>query len=100
MAIKFSSKADCLLAVILMALVGCSSYTTTEYTMMEDAGGDVAAVSKETTVCTEPRPQVCTMDYRPVCGTTKSGEKKTYSNGCGACSEPLVLSFLPGECLE
>ena len=95
MAKKYSVGTDCLLAVVLMASVGCSTYTTTE-----DAGGDVAAVSKETTVCTEPRPQVCTMDYRPVCGTTKSGEKKTYSNGCGACSEPLVLSFLPGECLE
>lgn len=93
MAINFSIKVACLLAMTLMMIGGCSSYTT-----VEDNGGEMAADTEQPTACTEPRPQMCTMDYRPVCGTTKSGEKKTYSNGCGACSVPSVLSYLPGEC--
>jgi hypothetical protein len=49
-------------------------------------------------VCTDPRPQVCTMDYRPVCGRRVSGERKTFSNGCTACSHPEVESYTEGKC--
>ena len=59
--------------------------------------------------CTDPRPQICTMDYRPVCATQDSGvrcvttpcqstEVKTYSNACSACANPAVKSYIPGEC--
>ncbi|MCP4767606.1 MAG: hypothetical protein GY875_15195 [Gammaproteobacteria bacterium] len=50
------------------------------------------------TVCEEPRPQVCTMDYRPVCGTLADGSVKTYANGCGACGDAKVNSWVEGEC--
>lgn len=50
------------------------------------------------TVCTDPRPQVCTMDYRPVCGERKDGSRKTYSNGCTACSDHEVIGYVEGEC--
>jgi hypothetical protein len=49
-------------------------------------------------VCEEPRPQVCTMDYRPVCGNLSDGGVKTYSNGCGACGDAKVISWVEGEC--
>jgi len=50
------------------------------------------------TICTDPRPQVCTMDYRPVCGERKDGSRKTYSNGCTACSDHEVIGYIEGEC--
>jgi hypothetical protein len=59
--------------------------------------------------CTEPRSQVCTRDYRPVCATRDTGircitapcpssEQRTYSNGCEACSDPKVLQHVEGAC--
>jgi hypothetical protein len=60
----------------------------------EDSSQNVGAV----TACEDPRPQVCTMDYRPVCGNLADGSVKTYSNGCGACSDANVSSWIEGEC--
>ncbi len=48
--------------------------------------------------CPEPRPEMCTMDYNPVCGNLSDGTFKTYSNGCNACSDPKVASYSQGEC--
>ena len=53
---------------------------------------------KVATQCEDPRPEVCTMDYRPVCGNLAGGGVKTYSNGCGACSDANVTSWVEGEC--
>lgn len=50
------------------------------------------------TVCQEPRPEICTMDYRPVCAKLKSGGYKTYANGCNACSDPNVISYVNKAC--
>lgn len=50
------------------------------------------------TVCTDPRLQVCTMDYRPVCGQLEDGSFKTYSNGCTACSVQAVIGYVEGAC--
>ena len=36
-------------------------------------------------VCIDPRPQICTMDYTPVCAMRDGGETATYANACGAC---------------
>lgn len=54
----------------------------------------------DATICQDPRPQVCTMDYRPVCGTQKDGSVKTYSNGCGACADIEVISWVENACPE
>jgi len=50
------------------------------------------------TQCVNPRPQVCTHDYRPVCGESEDGTTKTYGNACGACSHQTVIGHRPGEC--
>ena len=48
--------------------------------------------------CTEPRPQVCIQDYRPVCAVRQDGSLKTYSNGCSACSDTAVSGYREGTC--
>jgi Kazal-type serine protease inhibitor domain len=55
------------------------------------------SVNKQT-VCIDPRPQVCSMDYRPVCAQLEDTSFKTYSNGCTACSDPRVKSYEEGAC--
>lgn len=48
--------------------------------------------------CTEPRPQACTMEYRPVCAELVDGSRETYSNGCGACADGMVAGWREGAC--
>ncbi len=48
--------------------------------------------------CTDPRPEMCTRDYRPVCGLRDDGELVTGSNGCTACSDPRIRGHRPGAC--
>ena len=50
------------------------------------------------TACTEPRPEICTMQYDPVCARMKDGRRETYANDCSACSDQLVMGYTPGEC--
>jgi hypothetical protein len=59
-----------------------------------------APVSSQTLLvaCEEPRPQLCTMQYDPVCGLTASNQYKTYSNACSACSDASVSGHNPGAC--
>lgn len=52
------------------------------------------------TVCEDPRPQACTMDYTPVCATLQAGSIKTYSNGCSACADANVNSWVADACPE
>ena len=61
---------------------------------------DKAAEEPPVTACAEPRSQVCTMEYIPVCGHLYSGERKTYPNACSACSDPEVAGRDPGPCEE
>lgn len=49
-------------------------------------------------VCPAQRPQVCTREYRPVCGTRRDGTRQTYGNGCSACADANVVSHIPGPC--
>ena len=74
---------------LLLGLVGCASVPSGET-------GNAGAAN----VCEDPRPQVCTADYRPVCGTQSDARVKTYSNGCSACGDASILSWVEGECPE
>lgn len=49
-------------------------------------------------VCTGQRPQICTRDYRPVCGTDVRGASRTYGNSCEACANKQVVSHRTGAC--
>ena len=56
----------------------------------------------EAALCAEPRPEICTMIYDPVCGihadTTRPDA--TYASGCSACADPAVAGYRPGACPE
>jgi tetratricopeptide (TPR) repeat protein len=49
-------------------------------------------------VCADPRPQICTREYRPACGQRRDGGRKTYGNACSACSDPEVMTQAAGAC--
>jgi hypothetical protein len=51
-----------------------------------------------TQTCPDVRSQICTMDYRPVCGIGAGKLKKTSSNQCQACADKTVTSYSEGEC--
>ncbi len=73
---------------------------------------DSAPVATPASVaCSNPRSDVCAMDYRPVCATRDTGircikapcpssEQKTFSNACSACSDPKVSDYREGACSE
>ncbi len=48
--------------------------------------------------CADPRPQMCTRDYRPACGLRKDGGRRTYGNACSACADPDVTTQSAGAC--
>jgi len=49
-------------------------------------------------MCTEPRPEICTMQYDPVCGIHTDNTTKTYASDCTACSNKDVTGYTKGEC--
>lgn len=76
-----------LLGLMLLAghaVTGCSTATSSD--------------DPSFTKCEEPRPQVCTQEYRPVCAELQNGETKTYATGCTACSDVNVVGYRPEEC--
>ncbi len=78
---------------ILAGLVGIMGCATSPASAPADtASGDPI------TACEAPRPEACAMHYDPVCGVLKSGVKRTYSNGCVACSDHEVTGYRAGAC--
>jgi hypothetical protein len=49
-------------------------------------------------ICEEPRPQICTNEYDPVCATLQDDDVKTYATGCTSCSDPKVQGYKKGAC--
>lgn len=48
--------------------------------------------------CTDPRPQICTREYDPVCARRSDGSWHTLSTGCTACSDEEVEGFRREAC--
>ena len=56
-------------------------------------------INSDHAICEDPRPEVCTMDYNPVCGLRSDGTViKTFGNACTACSEKETMGYKSGEC--
>ena len=94
-----------LIAIVVAAPclgLGCQSAESTP---------SIAEAPRVTIECVDPRPELCTQDYRPVCGLRDTGircvttpcdsaEWKTYSNACTACSDPKMERYRSGACDE
>jgi hypothetical protein len=50
--------------------------------------------------CPNERPEVCTMEYAPVCAFLEKDQRKEYSNYCNACSDVQVKSYIAGPCQQ
>ena len=65
---------------------------------MAGCQGKVTRETEGPVTCEEPRPEVCTRDYRPVCAEVADGSVRTYPNGCDACADEAVQAYRPGAC--
>jgi hypothetical protein len=50
--------------------------------------------------CSEPRPQVCTMIWAPVCAVHDDGHLQTHASACNACADSSVRAYTPGACAD
>jgi len=75
-------------AVTVLALTACGSKPAMEPQALR------------VTQCTDPRPQVCTMEYNPVCATLVSVGTKQYASPCNACADDTVLAYLEQPCTD
>jgi hypothetical protein len=83
--------AAALLAAVVLLSAGCAGLQT--------AGPSPGATdSRDLVICPEPRPEICTQEYRVVCAKLTDGNLKEYSNGCTACSDPDVVGYRDGNC--
>jgi len=60
--------------------------------------GESSESSANLVACVEPRPQICTQEYVPVCANLADGSTKTYASGCAACSDANVTGYEPEAC--
>ena len=85
---------------ITLGLAGCETATV-------DTSADISIETE----CQDPRPEMCTEEYRPVCALRDTGvrcvttpcpseEWKTYGNACAACSDTDVMGYKHGECRD
>lgn len=50
------------------------------------------------TACTEPRPLVCTREFRPTCAVLADGGTKEFASPCTACADSAVSGYIAGPC--
>jgi len=106
MPIKHGNYSLLLSLCAILSLSGCANTGKTDSTgtlkptlsqnntqTLNDEAGDKAFIT-----CPEPRPQICTREYNPVCARLQDGSVKTYATGCTACSDPAVRGYRPGAC--
>ena len=100
-----------LLIIALLFLSACSTATPSINQPLPESSPILLTGNPtvKSTTCTNPRPQMCTRQFQPVCAKKNTGivcvttpcpsiEYVTYSNGCVACSDAKVYSYTEGEC--
>ncbi len=81
--------------LILLSLLSIACATTVDEKNNINEPGALDLI-----LCEDPRPQVCTREYDPVCGTLKNGSAVTGSTGCTSCSDSDVVGYKMGACLK
>lgn len=74
-----------------LLLVGCATNNDEKIDLNEPGALDII-------LCEEPRPQICTREYDPVCATLKDGSTRTGATGCTSCSDSEVVGYKKGAC--
>ncbi len=85
---------QCERMVMIVLLTGYTAVACAQSSAVEETVSSQPVL----VACEEPRPQLCTMQYDPVCGLTANNQYKTYSNACSACSDASVSGHSPGAC--
>lgn len=98
--IDWDAKPSTVITLMAIGADGTTGFTHTLNLAKLEAKTNSSSSNQAPTVCADPRPQACTMDYRPVCGEDSDGTRKTYANGCTACSNSAVFSYTDGPCKE
>jgi hypothetical protein len=78
-------------AVVMAAVLGLTACASGSQPQSGTAIEGLAA-------CPEPRPEVCTMEYRVVCAQRQDGSSGNFSNACSACADPTVAGYREGSC--
>ena len=80
-----------LVITVLMA-PGCASVQN-KNTVPGETG------SRGLILCPEPRPEICTQEYRPVCAQLSDDSFGEYANWCTACADGDVVGYREGNCV-
>lgn len=59
-----------------------------------------ASQPEATTECAEPRPLVCTREFRPTCAVLAAGGTREFASPCTACADKSVSGYIAGPCPE
>ena len=84
-----------LLVPVIILSVSCASYSQKD-DQKDDKKVEPGAL--DLIICKNPRPEICTREYDPVCGTLKDGSTKTGATGCTSCSDPEIVGYKKGAC--
>lgn len=86
--------------LVLLLVGGCTPAAEEDGPAATEPGKPGASADYQ--LCRDPRPEVCTREYRPVCadriGEDDRVEQVTRPNACEACTDPEVRGHRPGTC--
>lgn len=99
------------LTVVFSAIVLVACASTSPRAGAADPSPAPAAKPAAGETCKNPRTRHCPDTKAPVCATRDTGircvttpcdstELRTYDNGCMACLDPNVASFVAGACSD
>lgn len=82
----------CSLVLLSLGAVGCATTSEEKNENFKEPG------ALDIILCEEPRPEICTREYDPVCAVLKDGSTRTGSTGCTSCSDSQVVGYTKGAC--
>ncbi len=84
--------------VLLVWVMGAACAKAPGDTANTEPDAAPSAPKSEFQVCQDPRPEMCTREYLPVCAHTMTGGLETRPNACVACADTKILGHRPEAC--